>query len=161
MIKSRAGTRADAGFTLAELVVVLAGFCIILGIAVPVLGTVMDRYRVRLGAQGVVTQLQYARMRAVSSNESLQVHFPAGRQSYQVESDTGAVIAGPFTLPEGIAWNTVDGGSGITFENRLVTFRPTGNIASGGGRAKIISRSGVRIDIVVDPGGIVRQTAPY
>lgn len=143
---------------------VVAGAVIVLGIAIPVVDTAMDGYRVTLAAQAITSQLQFARMKSVSSNESFRVSFPSGRV-YQVETSTGDIVAGPFSLPVNINWNTVDAGDGITFPGRYVQFTPTGNVATSGpgsaGRAKLISRGQVRVDVLVDIGGVIRQTQPY
>jgi hypothetical protein len=155
----------EHGFSLTELVAVLFCGMILLSIGVPVLDTTLDQYRVVLAGQSVTNQLQFARMKAVSSNEAFRVNFPAGTREYRVETSTGDVVAGPFTLPAGIQWNTEDGGSGVTFPGRYVVFFPTGNVPASGngatGRAKLINRSGVRIDIVVQVGGSVRATPTY
>ncbi len=155
----------ERGFSLTELVVVLFAGMILLSIGVPVLDTTLDQYRVVLAAQDVTTQLQFARMKAVSSNESFRVNFPTGTRDYRVETSTGDIVAGPFTLPSGIQWNTEDTGAGVTFPGRYVVFTPTGSVPASGngatGRAKLINQSGVRIDIVVQVGGSVRVTPTY
>jgi Tfp pilus assembly protein FimT len=162
MVRPRCGSRE--GFSMTELVMVLAGAMIVLGIAVPVVNTTMDSYRLTLAAQGVMAQMQFARMKSVSSNESFRVSFP-GENQYRVETNAGDVIAGPFTLPTNITWNSVDSGGGVTFPGRYVAFTPTGNVVASGngsaGRAKLISRQMVRVDVVVGTGGVIRQTIPY
>ncbi len=154
----------QAGFSLIELGMVLGGAFIVLGIAVPVVTTVMNGYRLTLAAQAVTSQMQFARMKSVSSNESFRVSFPSGN-IFQVESSAGNVIAGPFTLPPNVTWNSVDSGAGITFPGGYVSFTPTGNVVATGngssGRAKLINRELARVDVVVGAGGVIRQTPPY
>jgi len=158
-------SQCHAGFSLTELLVVLCGMAIISGIGVPVVGTMLDHYGVVLAAQEITSQMQFARMKAVSSNESLRVHFLAGTNSYQIETSTGALFSGPHTLPRGISYNAGDGGNAISFPGEYVTFLPTGNVPATGsgsaGRVKIINRSGIRVDVVVTPGGMVRPTTAY
>jgi type II secretory pathway pseudopilin PulG len=158
-------TDKQAGFTLVELCVVLAGAVIIAGIAIPALETVLDQHRLVLAAQTIVTQMQFARMKAVTSNEPFRVNFPAGQRSFQVETSTGALVAGPFALPLGIEFSALSGGPPITFTGRFVLFSPTGNVPAGGngsaGRVMMINRSGARVDVVVGSGGIIRQTPVY
>jgi type II secretory pathway pseudopilin PulG len=165
MIMKIRNPEREHGFSLTELVVVLFGGMVLLAIAVPVLDTTLDQYRVVLAAQSVVNQLQFARMKAVSSNEAFRVNFPAGTSEYRVETSTGDIVTGPFTLPMGIEWNTADGGAGVTFPGRFVVFSPTGNVPASGngsaGRVKLINRSDVRIDILVQVGGSVRVTPTY
>ena len=156
--------RKDLGFTILEILIVVAGAAIILSMGVPVLNTVLEQYQVTLGAQSIVTQLQSARMKAVASNESFDVFFPDSQRRYQIQNG-GNVMAGPFYLPSRINWNSTDPGSAVSFPGRFVSFLPTGNVPSAGngssGRVKIISPSGIRIDVVVNSGGIIRQTPPY
>ena len=150
---------ADSGFTVLELCAVLAGMIILLGAAVPMLDNVINQYRFTLVAQNIATELQFARMKAVSSNESFRVNFPANQRFYQVETNAGDPIAGPFWLPDGV--NITE----VTFGGRFVSFSPVGDASTVGngsaGRVKIVSRLGKHIDIIVGTGGIVRQTPVY
>jgi len=152
----------EEGFTFQEILVVLLGGSILLALGVPVATTVSDQFRLSLAAQSISSQMLFAKMKAVSSNEPFNVVFPDGQSSYRVETSNGTVISGPFVLPPGITWNTSDGGPGISFPGRYVTFVPTGNVPLAGngspGRVKIINQSRVRVDIVVSSGGVVRQT---
>ncbi len=165
MRRLRLMRRDEEGFSLTELGAVLMGILIMLVAAVPVVSTSWNQYRLILAAQSISAQLQHARMKAVSSNESFRVHFPGGQNTYQVETSTGAIIAGPFFLPRSVAWNDSDTGSAVSFPGRYVSFRPTGNIPTSGdgsaGRVKLISASGYRIDIVVEGGGGIRQTPAF
>ena len=155
----------ESGFTLAELVLVIVGGSILITMAVPVLGTMVDSYRVVLAGQEIAIQMHYARMKAVSSNEEFHVNFPNGMNYYQVESDSGSVIAGPFYLPPGVNWNNGCGGTDVSFGGKFVDFLPAGNIPLSGqgsaGRVRIVNAAGSKIDVVVSSGGIIRQTRAY
>ncbi len=157
--------RGEEGFSLIELGVVLMGGLILLAAAVPVVTTAWNQYRLVLAAQSVSAQLQHARMKSVSSNESFRVHFPSGQNVYQVETSTGTVMSGPFSLPPYVSWNNIDTGTAVSFPGRYVSFLPTGNIPTSGngsaGRVKLINPSGYRIDIVVVSGGVIRQTPAF
>ncbi len=154
--------RSEAGFSFTELMVVLMGMTIILAAAVPVVTSSWSSYRLILTAQSITSQLQFARMKSVSSNESFQVHFLSGSGSYRVEDSTGRIVSGPFFLPTGVTWNSTDGGSGIGFPGGLVPFTPTGTIpAASNSRVKLINQAGYRIDIAVGTGGVIRQTPTY
>lgn len=160
----RHGAR-DHGFSLVELVLVLMGGLALMAAGAPLVGTIWNDYRLVLAAQSITSQMQFARMKAVTSNESFRVRFPSGQRTYVVETSTGAALAGPFVLPRGVVWNADDTGSAITFPGNYVEFLPIGNTPSTGngspGRVKIINASGIRIDIVVSAGGGVRQTPSY
>ncbi len=155
----------ESGFTLVELCTVLAGAFILLCVGVPVLNTAMNQYQLTLAAQNIVSQLQFTRMKSVTSNESFRLNFPAGQRFYRIEAADGSVVAGPYWLPPSVTLNTIDTGTDVTFGGRYVSFSPTGDAAAVGngsaGRVKIMNQNGRRIDIVVGTGGIIRQTPVY
>ena len=165
MIAKKAMDKREGGFSFPELAIVLMGAMIILAAAVPVVNTSMNTYRLVLTAQSIAAQLQFARMKAVSSNETFRVNFPAGQTTYSVETSDGTVVAGPFFLPNSISWNSADTGSAITFPGNFVSFTPTGAIPVTGngslGRVKLGSPTGYKIDIVVGTGGVIRQTPAF
>lgn len=165
MSRKRSFNARQEGFTIAELSITILVMTILLVAGAPLINRLLDQNRVMLSAQSLAAQLQYARMKAVSSNEPFQVNFPAGERTYRLENSGGEVIAGPFWLPTGINWNNQDAGNEITFPGRYVTFQPSGNVNPSGngsaGRVKIINIAGVRVDIVVEPGGVIRITPAY
>ncbi len=157
---------ADCGMTLYEVMIVLLGAGILAAIAVPALNTLTDSYNLVFAAQGISTQLHYARLKAITSNEAVRVHFPADIHGYRVELNDGTVLKGPYYYPVGIVPNTTDSGTPITFPARYITFLPNGGVPASGngssGRVMLISnRSARRVDIVVTAGGAIRQTKPY
>ena|SRR5438093_3545619 len=159
MIQAAKSRSKEAGFSLTELVLVIVGGTIIMVAATPALTRVLDSYRVVLAAQGIASQLQFARMKSVSSNESFRVEFPSGTNQYLVSSGAagGEVIAGPFFLPRNISW------VGVPFNatSGKAVFLPTGNVPAGGnGSAQIQNAAGRTFTIAVDIGGVIRQTSP-
>jgi Tfp pilus assembly protein FimT len=158
-------TDPQSGYSLAEVLVVLCCFIIFAGIAVPELDTMMDQYGITMAAQQLAIQLQSTRMKAVASNEPLRVHFLPSSNTYRVETSTGALHTGPYSLPRGTTFNRTDTNTPITFSGQYVSFLPSGNVPTSGdgsaGRVKLISRTGIRIDILVTSGGMVRSTPTY
>jgi Tfp pilus assembly protein FimT len=154
----------SAGFSLLEMLIVLCGAGIIAAMALPGLTNMQNNYNAVFAAQEIGTQLHFAKLKAISSNEALRVNF-SNANSYRVELSDGTLIRGPYSLPPGISLNTVDGGTGVTFTGSYVTFQPDGTVPVSGngsvGRIKLISRDGLRVDILVDRGGLIRQTPSY
>jgi Tfp pilus assembly protein FimT len=162
-IRASSRSRAD-GFSMAELLVILAGAAIITTIALPPMGKMMNDYNLIFAAQQISTEMHFAKLKAVSSNEAYRVRFPTDN-SYQVELSDGTLIRGTFWLPPHIQPNTADTGHAVTFPGNYVLFQPNGSIPISGdgsiGRVKLISSNGLRVDVLVDRGGIIRQTQPY
>ena len=164
MNRHASGCSRNAGFSLIEMMVVLCGAGIIAAMALPGLTNMQNNYNTVFAAQEIGTQLHFAKLKAISSNEALRVNF-SNATSYRVELSDGTLIRGPHNFPVGISLNTVDGGTGVTFGGSYVTFQPDGTVPVSGngsmGRVKLISRNGLRVDILVDGGGLIRQTPPY
>ena len=154
--------RHVTGFSLTELLIVICGAAIIAGIGIPVLGTLRDGYGIVMAAQQITTELQFARMKSVSSNEPLRVTFDANSNTYHIDTSGGTTLAGPFNLPRGITWNT-SAGDPITFPGDFVTFNPGGEVPTTGngsaGQVSITNRAGLIIDVTVSPAGQI-QTSP-
>ena len=73
MISSQ--TASDRGFSLVDLVLVIALVSTITGIAVPVAANVAELMRLGVATRAVERELQSARLRAVSSNRQLAVRI--------------------------------------------------------------------------------------
>lgn len=100
--------RGAFGFTVLELIVAIAVATIVMGIAIPSLLAWLPTLRLSSAARQVATELQLARMKAISQNAKFRVTFVGsipGATSYQLEKDSGGTFitdSGPFTLPQGI-----------------------------------------------------------
>jgi hypothetical protein len=154
-----------SGFSLPELLAVIAASIIIMGAAIPLVTSIVNHFNLVLAGQHIANEMQYTRMKAVSSNEAFRLRFGPGPNEYQVELENGALHVGPFSLPAGIFLNNVDAGDAISFPGKVVLFLPNGSVPLAGtgsaGRVKLINRAGLRMDIVVDSGGTIRMTPTY
>jgi len=73
MSKHRSHTHE--GFTLTELLMVMAVFIIMAAVAMPQLGRALDLYRLGIAVREVERELQTARVNAVQANRSVRVLF--------------------------------------------------------------------------------------
>jgi prepilin-type N-terminal cleavage/methylation domain-containing protein len=164
MNKHVAGRLKNSGFSMIEILMVLAGAAIIAAIAVPLLSQMSNSYESIFAGQEIGTQLHFAKLKAISSNETMRVHFP-NANTYQVELSDGTVLRGPYFLPRNITINTATDGNGVTFPGRYVAFQPDGTLPAAGngsaGRIRLIAGNGLHVDVVVERGGQIRQTPPY
>lgn len=78
------------GFTLLELLVVIALLGILAGTAAFTLGPWLDRMSLNSGVRQVVTDLQLVRMQAIARNRRLRVTFTPGDNAYLVERRRGS-----------------------------------------------------------------------
>lgn len=94
----------NRGFTLVEMMIVVAVLAILAAITAPNLKTYMAQRRVNGAARQVMTDLMGARMEAVSQNNRFKVFFLDDHHSYQILDDDNNN-------------NTVDGGEASTTKN--------------------------------------------
>jgi type II secretory pathway pseudopilin PulG len=165
MIIKNHSLRHEAGFSFIELLAVICCIVIIAGLGLPIVTTVTDGYSLLLAAQQITTQLQSARMKAVTNNESIRVRFDVAQKSYQIETSDGSRLSGPFGFAPGIMYNETDSSPAVTFAGMYAEFLPGGNLPRDGngsaGRVKIRNRSSIRIDILVNSNGMVRATPTF
>jgi prepilin-type N-terminal cleavage/methylation domain-containing protein len=76
-----------SGFTMTELVVVIAIIGITLAIAIPSFLTYRPTMRLKGAARDITTTLQWARMKAVSENNRMEIQFSPATKSYTIYDD--------------------------------------------------------------------------
>lgn len=128
--------RKDGGFTLAEMMVVLAILAILLGFVSLNAASFLAPFRLSSAARQVATDLQLVRMKAIAQNRRFRALFSAGGTTYQVERDNGsgtwqphalyghgtaASAAQPIPLPQEVQIDSATTAGGV------VIFQPRGN----------------------------------
>jgi type IV fimbrial biogenesis protein FimT len=82
--------KENKGFTLMEVMIVIAIIAIITAIAIPNIFAYLPKHRLNQGAREVYSALQYARLRAVKEATNVVATFDTGADSYTVFLDDGS-----------------------------------------------------------------------
>lgn len=82
---------ADRGVSLLELLIILVILSIAAALVIPDFSSLLELYNVKKAARQLVTDLQFAKMRAVAEGVDYRVSFVSGdNPSYTVEKNVGA-----------------------------------------------------------------------
>lgn len=158
-------SRGCPGFSLLELLLVLALLGILTGIASLQLAPLLQRVAVNSGVRQVVADLQLVRMQAIAHNRRLRVTFQPGSDTYLVEKrengrwqdhrlhrhDSGGDGSGSILLPTSVVVSAANSRGDVIFVPRgHVDGGMTLTLASPDGRFSkyiVINLAGrVRID---------------
>jgi type IV fimbrial biogenesis protein FimT len=82
--------RNDSGFTISELMTVLAIIAIISAVALPSLVDWLQKYRLSSATRDILSAVEYARLTAVKQNGSVGLSFATGNGTYRLWIDDGA-----------------------------------------------------------------------
>jgi Tfp pilus assembly protein FimT len=136
------------GYSLAELVMVLACAVILLATAAPNVAHLQREWTLWGDARMLETSLQWGRMRAISTNTPLLFEVDdVGRKFQWVDPDTGSSYAGSVRhLSNGVRFTA--------YPKRSLRFYQHGNAAPAG-TYTIKSQTG-SYSVVVAPGGRIR-----
>ena len=112
------------GYTLVELLMVVATVAMMLGIAVPRYGSAVARYRADAAAKRIAADVAYAQTQARSTSKSVTVTFSAATSGYQVSGVTSlSNVSGGYavSLPDAPYYASIvsagfGGGAVLTFD---------------------------------------------
>lgn len=81
--------RSSKGFTIIEMMIVIAIIGILAAIAIPNFISWLPNYRLGSAARDVLSTMQLARLRAVRENANVVISFDTGNDSYRAFVDNG------------------------------------------------------------------------
>lgn len=143
--------KKNAGFSMIELVIVVAIMLIVAAFAVPNLTAMLRAYRAMNNARGIAAQLSLARMRAASTSAPARLNFNLAANTYQLELCTSLCnTAGATYAPEGGVQVL---SQGVTFGAGGVGTPPTGLPAVAQSALITFNSRGISVDGLGAPIG--------
>ena len=86
--------RKNSGFSLTEVMIVIAIMAIMAGITVPNLLSWLPKYRLRSAGDELYSNLQFTKVKAIKDNVNWAVIFNFAGSSYTITSDTDFNVNG-------------------------------------------------------------------
>jgi prepilin-type N-terminal cleavage/methylation domain-containing protein len=128
--------KKDRGFSLIELIVVIAIMLILSAVAVPTLVNALPGYRLRQASRKLCTHMRQARSMAVKQNRNIVLRFNTAASQYTIDSTATVRLAPGITFGHGMARKpagTRFPADGISFNGNKIAFNPRGIISSNSG----------------------------
>lgn len=158
MLRARLAARGLGGFTLVEMMVVLAIVAVSATLAAPAFSQMIANYRVRGAADGILGALSFARTEALRRNTPVAFALAPGGSGWAVSQlSTGTTLQS--RSPNDVPGLSVTSSTAAT----SVTFLANGLIQSGSQLNRLTVASSVgantrRIDVF--GGGLIRMCDP-
>ena len=136
----------ETGFSLIELVVVVALMAIFAAVALPRWTSLLPNYALNNSIRQVQSELHHIKMRAAAENVSFQLAYLQDAVSYTIQRNATALATKPLA-----------DGTTITKEGSI-SFSPRGTASAN--RIRLRNLNGSCKQIVVSPTGRVRACTP-
>jgi prepilin-type N-terminal cleavage/methylation domain-containing protein len=120
-------TRLDEGFTILELLVVLAIGIILTAATVPLLSSTMSRMRLNSAVASISTAISKTRYRSIRNSDIYTLAITAPQNTYVVTNVSANVVDRGEPLPSLVA---INGGAAAVY---TYTFCPNGTVYGAGG----------------------------
>lgn len=153
--------KASMGFSLVELVTVIAIIGILAGVATPMIMRWLPNMRLKIAARDLYSHMQNSRVMAVKTNTACAIVFEPATNSYHICTDPGPgndwTDLGTNTIKETVSLPSY--GSGIAFGHGSIT----GNNSAKGAAfpGDDVDYTAVDNVLTVSPGGTVSSGYVY
>lgn len=141
--RKRTTQSQQAGFTLLELIVVLALLALLMGLVLPGLQRTVTKERERANLRQLATVLRLARSQAASTRQRIRVFLDVKTEQYWLEgSNRQGVLAGMRLQDPRLVWQDP------TRQRGYIAFYGDGS--SSGGKLILVDRTGRRYHLEVE-----------
>lgn len=151
MIRLGGRTARAAGFTLLELVVVVAILAVATGLVLPSIGRGTESLRLRSEAGRVAAVLREARLQAVSQRYPTRVTLDRSRNTVVVVGRDTTHPLRELTVPPGLRFSVATGADTLTFSSRGMTRETRWLLEAPGGRRLAIEVEAVTGRVRIGP----------
>jgi len=146
--------RGEGGITLIELVVVMAIIAIMGVCLAPAIGEWLDNFRIRQAARDIASNLQFAKMRAISRRLEYRVYFDVASNQYRLWVNDGGWVPDPegvvLCIPRGVDITSAGFSGGVS----RAEFNPDGTASNG--TITIVNKQGKHCNVVVHRTGRIK-----
>jgi prepilin-type N-terminal cleavage/methylation domain-containing protein len=126
--------RRDRGFTLIELVVVLAVVAVATALVLPSVGRGTQALQLRAETKRIAALMREARLQAVSQHRAARVTLDPTRNTVALTVGESERPQRTLELPAGLRVSVVVGGESLTFSSRGLTRETRWMVQAAGGR---------------------------
>ncbi len=137
----------DQGFSLVELIIVIALIGLLTAVVVPAISTLSSSGNLNIAARELAIDLRMARQKAITSGSLQKIEFRIYNDDYRVR-DTGSNEAYTVKLPEGVIYRSVNFPADGSYPQ--VSFYRSG--APGrGGTVCLADQAGRSVYVIITP----------
>ncbi len=156
------------GFSLVELMVVIAIIGIIAAISSLNLVTGLPKYRLKRASRDITSRLRQARSTAIKTNATVVIQFDTGRHSYSIDNklypatdgNTNNALSSYYGSGLSFDRGSYTSGNSVTFPGERVTFNSRG-ISPSLGSIYLSNNQGDVNKIAISRAGRIRLTKWY